>query len=114
MDCKRAQALVPRYIRKDINREEMGDFLAHVKHCQDCYEELEIYYTIDAALKELDGNAPNSQTLKTSMEQALSGSERRLKSLRRLRVAWYVLNTVVFWVVAAVFILQLRMFLGIF
>lgn len=114
MDCKQAQALVPRYIKQEIEGEEMEAFLSHVKRCEECYEELEIYYTIDTALKELDGNTPKLLTLKNSMEQALLSSERKIKSRHHLQVARYVLNTVVFWVVAAAFLLQLRRFLGIF
>jgi hypothetical protein len=114
MDCKQAQALVPRYIRQDMEGAELEEFLEHVKHCSDCYEELEIYYTIDAALKELDGDGSNTQTLKTSMEQALHGSERKLRSRRCFLVGYYALNTVVFWIVAAVLVLQIRRFMGIF
>ncbi|MCI8514914.1 MAG: zf-HC2 domain-containing protein [Lachnospiraceae bacterium] len=113
MDCKRAQALVPRYIRQEIDGEEMEAFLGHVKHCGECYEELEIYYTIDTALKELDGNLSSPRTLKMSMEQALLGSERKVRNRRCLQVSYYVLNTVVFWVVTTAFVLLLRMYLGI-
>ena len=113
MDCKQAQALVPRYIRHEIDVDTLGEFLDHVKHCSDCYEELEIYYTIDAGLKELDGEASDIQTLKTSMEQALKNSEAKIRKRDRLRVFRYALNTLVFWIVAAALILQWRMMTGL-
>ncbi len=112
MDCKEAQSLVPAYIRQEIDADTLGEFLAHVKQCEDCYEELEIYYSIDMGLKVLDGKVSNIVNLKASMEQALKDSEAKLKQRHWFLVGYYALNTVIFWVVAATLLMQVRMYLG--
>ena len=58
MDCHEAQKMITRYIRGELNRTETDEFLDHVMNCKECYDELEIYYTIDMGLKELDGVEP--------------------------------------------------------
>ena len=54
MDCKTAQSLVIPYINKQLSDEDMEAFLKHIQSCKECYEELEIYYTVHFALQKLD------------------------------------------------------------
>ena len=112
MDCKEAQALVPGYIKHELYADTLGEFLAHVKSCSDCYEELEVYYSIDMGLKVLDGKLANVVNLKASMEQALRDSERQLKKRHWFYVTYYAMNTIVFWAVVATFLMQARLYLG--
>lgn len=112
MDCKEAQALVPKYIRHEIDVDTLGEFLDHVKSCEDCYEELEIYYSIDMGLKVLDGKLANVVNLKASMEQALRDSEARLRQVHWFQVCYYALNTLVFWAVVAALVMQVRVYFG--
>lgn len=112
MDCKEAQALVPEYIKQELDADTLGEFLAHVKSCSDCYEELEVYYSIDMGLKVLDGKLANVVNLKASMEQALRISERQLRQKYWFQVCRYTLNTVVFWAIVATLIMQVRLYFG--
>ena len=36
------------HINKELTDKELSAFLSHIHTCQDCYEELEIYYTISS------------------------------------------------------------------
>ena len=54
MDCKRAQSMVTPYILKKLNDKELEEFLDHISNCRECYEELEIYYTVHYTLQRLD------------------------------------------------------------
>lgn len=54
MDCKRAQSMVAPYILKKLNDKELEAFLEHVANCRECYEELEIYFTVHYTLQRLD------------------------------------------------------------
>lgn len=54
MDCKRAQSMVTPYILKKLNDKELEEFLEHVANCRECYEELEIYFTVHYTLQRLD------------------------------------------------------------
>ena len=60
MDCKKAQSLVTSYITRKLNDKDLEEFLEHVNTCDECYEELEIYYTVHYTLERLDqdGAAP--------------------------------------------------------
>lgn len=54
MDCKHAENLVLDYINGTMGRKELGEFLAHVKCCSSCYEELQTYFTVYFAMEHLD------------------------------------------------------------
>ena len=47
MTCKEAESLVMPYIRHEIDIQEMEDFLEHIDGCENCREELEIYYMVE-------------------------------------------------------------------
>ena len=52
--CKTAQSLVIPYINDQLSDEETEDFLEHIENCKECYEELEIHFTVHYALQKLD------------------------------------------------------------
>ncbi|WP_099467918.1 zf-HC2 domain-containing protein [Konateibacter massiliensis] len=54
MECKEAQGLITKYISGNINDKELEQVLEHVGGCKECYEELEINYTIFTALMQLE------------------------------------------------------------
>lgn len=54
MDCKKAQSLVTSYITRKLNDKDLEEFLEHIDTCDECYEELEIYYTVHYTLARLD------------------------------------------------------------
>lgn len=56
MKCSEAQQLVKLYIEKQLSDREMEQFLEHVEHCPECYEELEIYFSIYETLGGADRN----------------------------------------------------------
>jgi len=68
MKCQEAQKCVMQYINKELLDKQLEDFLEHIKCCQECYEELEIHYTIQFALfqlehsKEIVADIPNALT----------------------------------------------------
>ena len=47
MTCKEAERLVMPYINGSITDEELKEFLKHIETCEECREELEIYFTVD-------------------------------------------------------------------
>ncbi len=44
MTCLEFQGLVIRYIKGELSYKEKEDFMEHLSVCEDCKEELEIYY----------------------------------------------------------------------
>ncbi|MGI6069664.1 MAG: anti-sigma factor family protein [Blautia sp.] len=68
MDCQTAQSMIQRYIDHDLNLDELEEFIAHVKGCSSCYDELETYFTVSTAISHLDGDM--DEELGTSMDMS--------------------------------------------
>ena len=54
MTCKEAERLVIPYIHHQLDDDTMSEFLEHIEVCPNCKEELEIYYTVEAGIRQLD------------------------------------------------------------
>ena len=54
MTCEEAERLVMPYINGSITDEELEGFIKHIEHCPECREELEIYFTVDVGIRQLD------------------------------------------------------------
>jgi len=54
MNCRETQQMIYRYLNNDLEEHELQAFLDHVRGCPSCYEELEIYYSIQEALDYLE------------------------------------------------------------
>ena len=107
MDCHEAQKMITRYIRGELNRTETDEFLDHVMNCKECYDELEIYYTIDMGLKELDGVEAPRHSLQESIDLAMRESRAELHINRTRFYLYYITSTIVFWVVFAAALAEL-------
>lgn len=53
MDCRTAEGMVNAYINRTLTRKELEHFLDHIEHCSSCYEELETYFIVHEATKQL-------------------------------------------------------------
>ena len=92
MTCKEAEQMVMPYINKELTDKELSTFLAHVHTCQDCYEELEIYYTIYTGLAQL-GEGVEDQNMHNLLEESLHASEMRIRG-KKIFDVYYVLSQV--------------------
>ena len=54
MNCVRAQQLVKPYLDGLLSDRELEEFLDHVQNCQDCFDELEVYFSIYRTLDNVD------------------------------------------------------------
>lgn len=68
MDCKKAESLVTDYINGKMELKELEDFIAHVKVCSSCYDELQTYYTVYFAMEHFE-NGENTPSF--NMNQVL-------------------------------------------
>ena len=107
MTCREAQRLVTPYINGSITDQELEEFLKHIDSCPDCREELEIYFTVDVGIRQLD-EGTGTYNIKGALENALALSRQRIHSLHLLKAARYAVNTLCFWSVLAVLIIQVR------
>ncbi len=79
MDCKTAQQKIMPYIERKLSPAEAEDFIAHVRGCKECSEELEVYFTIYYALEKLDNDATDTFDIQGLLERDLQQSEKALR-----------------------------------
>ena len=108
MTCREAERLVMPYINGSITDGELKDFLKHIETCEECREELEIYFTVDVGIRQLD-QGTGTYNIKGALETALELSRQRVHTLGILETARYAVNTLCFWAVLVVLVLQFRM-----
>ena len=107
MDCKQARRMVTAFIRGELSNEDTKEFLDHVCTCPECRDELEIYYTIEVGLDQLDNNKGDFN-LMAALERTIRNTYQRLHMLFLGQVFVYSLNTLVAVGVILITLLQLR------
>ena len=78
MDCRTAESLVNGYINGSWSLKETERFIAHIKECSACYEELETYFIVSTAMQHLDGELGGTMNMKRLLEQDLKRREWRI------------------------------------
>lgn len=107
MTCKEAESLVMPYIRHELPESKLEDFLEHIKNCGNCKEELEIYYTVEVGIRQLDEDT-GTYNIKGAMEDDIIASRQRLYTLRLFDIFRYVLDTLMVLSMVVMLILQFR------
>lgn len=92
MNCKETQRLLVPYINGELEEKEEEEFVRHVRHCPECYEELEVYATVFAGIRQLDG-AEEEIDYRTLVEDSLKNSEDDLRDERFLGTYAFLLKT---------------------
>lgn len=99
MTCLEAQSKIIAYIEYNLERDEKQEFLRHIQCCEECKEELVIYYTMIEGMRQLDDNMPLthdfSEELNWRMEQELKSS-RKKRDFVRSSVAIGVITVLAF------------------
>jgi len=89
MNCRETQQMIYRYLNNDLDERELQAFLDHVRECPSCYEELEIYYSVQEAIEYLEddgrGAMNPAQLLKFELEDKRRGL-RRYKLFRSFQM----------------------------
>lgn len=72
MDCTNTQQQIISYINRSLDEDEMLNFLEHIEECEDCRNELEIYYMLYMGYNRLeDFDEHVSYDLKGQLEHEL-------------------------------------------
>lgn len=91
MNCKEAQRLLVPYINGELEEKEEGEFVRHVRRCPECYEELEVYATVFAGIRQLDGDEEEVD-YRTLVEDSLENSEEDVRDERFLKSYTFLLR----------------------
>lgn len=111
MDCRTFGSKIPLYIAGQLKMDEMQEFLDHADTCSDCYDELEITYSVMQGIRELDSEDGVSNGAMMSLDSSLYFAEERVQRWTLGRVAKYALSTAAFWGVLVTLWFQIRMWL---
>ena len=78
MTCFEAQCLMTPFINEELNNEQVEGFLEHVKHCVDCKDDLEVYYTLLNGMKQLDENKNIANNFHIDLDGFLHKQEEKI------------------------------------
>ena len=100
MDCVTFRKLINQYLSNELTDEELNDFLAHLKSCPECRDELEINYIVIEGINILDEERSDYDLTK-AYDRKLKSSEHYLSFRKVLLTIRYVIDTAAFWAFAA-------------
>lgn len=92
MNCKEVQRQLVPYINGELEEKEEEEFVRHVRHCPECYEELEVYSTVFAGIRQLDGDEKEID-YRTLVEDSLETSEEDVRDERFQATYAFLLKT---------------------
>lgn len=81
LTCKEAAKMVIPYIKDELSNAELRCFVAHVKECPDCMEELETYYIVYKGLMQLDEKEELPMNIIEALNEDMHVSEQHLKNM---------------------------------
>ena len=80
MNCLEAQSKIVAFIEDKLSDDEELEFIRHIRSCDNCAEELEIYYTLLVGMKQLDEDKVLTTDFKTQMEEKLNAQYKHQQS----------------------------------
>ncbi|MGN0204980.1 MAG: hypothetical protein ACI4BB_10580 [Coprococcus sp.] len=83
MKCHDAQLLIRGFIEKRLTDQQLEAFIDHIAGCQDCYDELEVYYMITTGLLQLDENHTGTLDLKKNLRNFIAEQREELYARKR-------------------------------
>lgn len=84
MTCLEAQSKIMAYIDGKLPDDELMEFIKHVKSCENCSEELEIYYTLIVGMKKLDNEENLSINFKEELKAKMDDELTRMTAAKRI------------------------------
>lgn len=110
LTCKQAEKMVMPFIDYQLSEQELEDFLIHVETCPSCKEELEIYYTVSAGLKQLDSGT-GAYDIAGALEDTLDMAWMKVRTMKLRKVICYAVNTLSVTGVLTILLMQIRMWI---
>lgn len=78
MDCRTAQSKITPFIDNKLKLEELEEFINHVNSCKECHEELEVYYALLTAMKQLNEERNLSDNFSLDLKNKLERAQERI------------------------------------
>ncbi len=78
MTCIKTQSMITPFINNKLSIKEMEAFLDHISSCPKCREELEFYYVLLTAMKQLDEDRNLSDDYELELSQKLESAQEKV------------------------------------
>ncbi len=78
MTCSKAQSLITPFINDKLELKELEEFISHVRTCKECREELEVYYALLTAMKQLDEDQNLSDDFSLELSEKLEREQEKI------------------------------------
>jgi len=82
MTCTEAQSIITAFINDELNISELEEFILHMESCPECREELEVYYALLTAMKQLDEDKNLSDDYSQELKEKIEHTQERIIHLR--------------------------------
>lgn len=82
MTCINAQKLMTGFINEELDIDTLELFLMHIRSCDSCREDLEVYYSLFAGMKLLDEDKNISMDYQVDFERKLKRAEETVHRAR--------------------------------
>lgn len=90
MECREVQEKMMDFIRQELTDQETEQFMSHIDSCPECYEELQISYSLFLGLRMLEQDQEDSFHIQNELDTFLQ--ETRDKIFKR-----HILKELFFW-----------------
>ena len=78
MTCNKAQSLITPFINDELKLKELEEFISHIRSCKECREELEVYYALLTAMKQLDEDKNLSNDYSLELSEKLDREQEKI------------------------------------
>lgn len=102
MNCIEVQRLIMPFINKELDIDQLEDFVNHVNTCSNCMEELEVYYVLLSGMKQLDEDKELSDDFHQDLMNILKQSEDHILNDKILHIRKRVILIIMITLVAVV------------
>ncbi len=78
MTCSKVQSMITPFVNNELSMQEMEGFLDHMESCPNCKEELDFYYVLLTAMKQLDEDRNLSYDYKKDLSDKIKKSQEKI------------------------------------
>lgn len=110
MKCHDVQLMISGFIEDRLTDQELETFLEHIATCQDCYDELEVYYMITVGLMQLDEVHTGTLDLKKNLKNYIETKRQNLYNRKRAYVRLRYAKTISAICIATILLFTLYIF----
>lgn len=78
MTCSKAQSRITPFINDQLSLKETEEFIDHIEACPECREELEVYFALLTAMKQLDEDQDLSDDYNVELNAKLEKEQEKI------------------------------------